>query len=231
MAVVGVREVHKGYTLGKMVVPALRGVSLDVGQGDFLCIVGPSGCGKTTLLNLVGCIDEPSSGTVLIDGEDVAKLSDDKRAELRLRKIGFIFQTFNLVPTLTALENVEFPLRLSKLPKVERRRRAEELLDAVGLSDQLLHRPDEMSGGQRQRVAVARALVNRPELVIADEPTANLDSENGDAVVSLMRDLNERRGTSFIFSTHNPEIRAFAKRTVVLRDGLVVAEEGGVRVP
>jgi putative ABC transport system ATP-binding protein len=220
MGSVRVEDVSKEYALGRTRVPALRGVSLAVEPGEFMAVAGPSGSGKSTLLNLIGCLDHPSAGRVLLDGQDVAALADDALSDLRARKIGFIFQTFNLIPVLTALENVEFPLLLQR-GRDGSRRRAERALAEVGLRDFMRHRPDELSGGQRQRVAVARALVTDPSLVLADEPTANLDSATGEAIVTLMLEINRRQGTTFIFSTHDPRVMAQAQRVVRLADGRV----------
>jgi putative ABC transport system ATP-binding protein len=219
----GVRaeDVTKEYALGRTLVPALRGVSLLVEPGEFLAIAGPSGSGKSTLLNLIGCLDQPSSGRILVGGRDVSALDDDRLSDLRARTIGFIFQTFNLVPVLSALENVEFPL-LFQGERGGSRGRARAALEAVGLKGVEDHRPDELSGGQRQRVAVARALVTRPRIVLADEPTANLDSVTGEAIIDLMLGINRREGTTFVFSTHDPKVMAHAHRVVRLADGLVV---------
>lgn len=221
MPLLKLEDVRRTYSLGKTQVHALRGVSFEVERGDFMSIVGPSGSGKTTLLNIIGCIDRPTSGKVYIDGDDVSHYPDPKEADMRLRTMGFVFQTFNLVPVLTVRENVEFPLLLAGVPKAERRKRAEHLVEAVGLTEFIHHKPDELSGGQRQRVAIARALVNRPELVIADEPTANLDSETGAMIIDLMKSLNQNQNVSFIFSTHNPEIVNYARRVIRLRDGSI----------
>ncbi len=221
MKTITLNEVHKDYALGKTTIRALRGVSLSIGAGDFAAVAGPSGCGKTTLLNIVGCIDHPTAGTVSLDGRELTNLSDAAEAALRLREIGFIFQSFNLIPVLTVEENVEFPAILAGTASRERRAYARKLLDAVGLQDYFRHRPDELSGGQRQRVAIARALINRPGLVIADEPTANLDSETGDRTLALMRALNREDGVTFLFSTHNPEILSYATRVIRLRDGRI----------
>jgi putative ABC transport system ATP-binding protein len=224
VASVRLEEVAKDYQLGRTCVPALRDVSLAVEPGEFMAVAGPSGSGKSTLLNLVGCLDQPTSGRVLIGGVDVATLRDDALSDLRGRTIGFIFQTFNLIPVLSALENVEFPL-LVRQARVERRRaraRAARALAEVGLAGFERHRPDELSGGQRQRVAVARALVTDPAIVLADEPTANLDSITGEAIVDLMLQINRRDGTTFIFSTHDPRVMAQAQRVVRLADGRVV---------
>jgi putative ABC transport system ATP-binding protein len=218
-------RISKDYPLGKTTIHALRGIDLFLDEGEFAAIAGPSGCGKTTLLNIVGCIDHPTGGTVHLRDREIQALSDSEEAGLRLREIGFIFQSFNLIPVLTVEENVAFPAVLAGTPKNERRKMTEHLLEAVGISEYAQHRPDELSGGQRQRVAVARALVNRPSLVIADEPTANLDSETGDRILDLMRTLNTRDKVTFLFSTHNPEILKYAGRTIRLRDGLIEKEE------
>jgi putative ABC transport system ATP-binding protein len=226
MSIVSVRNVSKDYMLGKTVVPALRDVSLEVEQGEFLSIAGPSGSGKTTLLNLVGCVDTPTSGTVLVNGQDTAKLAERALTDLRLRTIGFIFQSFNLVSVLSVFQNVEFPLLLQgALSKPERRGRVLDLLEAVGLGEHARHRPSELSGGQRQRVAIARALVTRPRLVLADEPTANLDSQTGANIIDLMREMNRRDGTTFVFSTHDPKVMSHANAIVRIADGRIAARE------
>jgi putative ABC transport system ATP-binding protein len=226
MSIVSVRNVSKDYMLGKTVVPALRDVSLEVEQGEFLSIAGPSGSGKTTLLNLVGCVDTPTSGTVLVNGQDTAKLAERALTDLRLRTIGFIFQSFNLVSVLSVFQNVEFPLLLQgTLSKPERRGRVLDLLEAVGLGEHARHRPSELSGGQRQRVAIARALVTRPRLVLADEPTANLDSQTGANIIDLMREMNRRDGTTFVFSTHDPKVMSHANAIVRIADGRIAARE------
>lgn len=230
MQLVTVEGVRKDYTLGKTTIHALRGVDFSVETGEFLSIVGPSGCGKTTLLNLIGCIDTPTAGRITFEGTDVAGLNDNEEADMRLHKIGFIFQSFNLIPVLTVTENVEFPMILTGTPKEQRRRRAEELLEAVELSEYATHKPDELSGGQRQRVAIARALVHNPRLVIADEPTANLDSETSRTVMSIMQRLNEREKVTFIFSTHNPLVIEYAHRIIELQDGLIRKVREGERV-
>jgi putative ABC transport system ATP-binding protein len=221
VSTVRVEDVTKEYDLGRTKVPALRGVSLAVEKGEFMAVAGPSGSGKSTLLNLIGCLDRPTSGRVVIGEQDVAVLGDDALSDLRARTIGFIFQTFNLIPVLSALENVEFPL-LFRGGSHGGRARALSALESVGLRDFARHRPDELSGGQRQRVAVARALVTDPSLVLADEPTANLDSQTGEAIIDLMLDMNRRVGTTFIFSTHDPKVMAHAQRVVRLADGRVV---------
>lgn len=230
MQLVTVEGVKKDYTLGKTTIHALRGLDFSVATGEFLSIVGPSGCGKTTLLNLIGCIDTPTAGRITFEGTDVAGLNDNEEADMRLHKIGFIFQSFNLIPVLTVMENVEFPMILTGTPKEQRKRRAAELLEAVELSEYADHKPDELSGGQRQRVAIARALVHKPRLVIADEPTANLDSETSRTVMSIMQRLNEREKVTFIFSTHNPLVIEYAHRIIELQDGLIKAVREGERV-
>jgi putative ABC transport system ATP-binding protein len=228
MTSVRVENVTKDYALGRTTVPALRGVSLSVEPGELITVAGPSGSGKSTLLNLVGCLDHPSSGRVLIGEQDVATLDDDAFSDLRAQKIGFIFQTFNLIPVLSALENVEFPLLVRRSAgrggKGSDRDRARQALAEVGLADYARHRPDELSGGQRQRVAIARALVSDPVIVLADEPTANLDSATGEAIIELMQQINRRDGTTFIFSTHDPKIMARAQRVVRLADGRIEHE-------
>jgi putative ABC transport system ATP-binding protein len=240
-AIVSVRDATKNYSLGNVVVPALRGVTLEVGAGDFLSIAGPSGSGKTTLLNLIGCVDTPSSGVVEVAGKDTSRLSERALTDLRLHTIGFIFQSFNLVSVLTLFQNVELPLLLQRqLSAPERAQRVMALLDKVGLREHAAHRPSELSGGQRQRVAIARALVTRPALVLADEPTANLDSVTGQHIIDLMKELNRTEGTTFIFSTHDQRVMSHANRVVRLADGKLAdaaelpgpppaGERGGIR--
>ena len=221
--IVSVKNAVKEYTLGKVVVPALRGVSLDVHEGEFLSIAGPSGSGKTTLLNLIGCVDTPTSGSVEVAGQDTSKLSERRLTSLRLHTIGFIFQSFNLVPVLSVFQNIELPLLLQgKLSTAERQSRVQGLLERVGLRDYGKHRPTELSGGQRQRVAIARALVTRPQLVLADEPTANLDSVTGENIIDVMKELNRTERTTFIFSTHDARVMAHASAVVRLADGKLV---------
>jgi len=215
---VAVRDVSKTYRLGKVTVTALDGVSLAVKAGEFLAVAGPSGSGKTTLLNLIGCLDTPTSGEVAIDGEAISGLSPGRRADLRARKLGFVFQTFNLIPVLTAWENVEYPLLLQRC-RGDVAARVRAALEHVGLADRARHRPPELSGGQQQRVAIARALVTEPALVLADEPTANLDSRTGHEIIELMRRLNRERGTTFVFSTHDPRIVNVADRVLEISDG------------
>ncbi|MFP4484396.1 MAG: ABC transporter ATP-binding protein [Spirochaetaceae bacterium] len=225
MAIVSVRDVHKTYMLGKTPVPALRGVSFEIGHGEFVSVVGPSGCGKTTLMNIIGCLDAPTDGLVLLDGRDMARFNDNEAAGVRLSKMGFIFQAFNLVPVLNVLENIELPMIMAGKAGHERRDRALDLVKAVGLEEHATHRPDELSGGQRQRVAIARALVNEPEIVIADEPTANLDSETSRMLLEQMLELNRTRNVTFLFATHDPEIMSYARRIIHLRDGVVTKDE------
>ena len=217
---VQLKGIQKAYTLGKTQVVALRGVDLEVEQGEFTVVTGPSGSGKTTLLNIIGCLDRASAGTYVLDGEDVSTRDFDDLAEVRNRKIGFIFQGFNLVPVLDVLENVEFPLSVRKdVPPAEAREKARALADAVGLGPYVHHRPDELSGGQRQRVAIARALVTEPRLVLADEPTANLDSETSEQILQLMLQLNRDAGVTFLFSTHDPRVVSHARRALQIQDG------------
>jgi len=222
MSLIEMKEVLKDYPLGKTIVKALRGINFTVERGDFLSVVGASGSGKTTMLNIIGCIDAPTSGTVKIDGNDITMLNDKELTKLRLYKIGFIFQTFNLIPVLNVRENVEFPLLLMKdLSKSEIRARAEKFIEAVGIKEFIKHRPAELSGGQRQRVAIARSLATNPDIVLADEPTANLDSETGESILELMKNLNEKEKTTFIFSTHDQRVLKYAKHIVRLTDGKI----------
>lgn len=220
--IVEAQEVVKIYPLGEKRVEALRGVSLAVEQGEFVVVVGPSGSGKSTLLHLIGAMDMPTRGNVYIDGMSLTEMSDGDRTHLRCHQIGFVFQMFNLMPTLTALENVEIPLRLAGVGRSMRRARAFEMLARVGVADQARHRPAQLSGGERQRVAIARALVNRPRLLLADEPTGNLDSATGQAIVDLFRQFNAE-GQTIVMVTHNMELVHHASRKIVLRDGEVVA--------
>jgi len=221
---VNVEAVSRKFPLDHSDVTALDRVSLCVSAGEFLAIAGPSGSGKSTLLNLIGCIDKPTSGRILIDGVDTSKLNPARMTELRRQRIGFVFQTFNLIPVFTAAENVEFPLLVQGLSASERRTRVAEALDEVGLSARAHHRPDLLSGGERQRVAVARAIVHRPALVLADEPTANLDTRNATQLIDLMRDLNHSLGLTFIFSTHDQRLLEHTPRIVRLTDGQVVSD-------
>lgn len=221
MSVIQLEDVTKIYKVGEVETPALRGLTLTIEEGEFTAIVGPSGSGKTTVLQMMGCLDRPTSGAVQVSGQDVTRLNDNQRADLRKGTIGFIFQFFALIPVLTAYENVELPLLLSGNGSKARKERVNELLEAVGLSHRANHRPDQLSGGEKQRVAVARALAVNPVLVLADEPTANLDTENGNQVMAIMERLNEETGTTFVFATHDPRVIPFARRVVKLRDGQV----------
>jgi len=224
--IVELMDVVKEFPLGKVTVRALRVVSLTIGKGEFVAIAGPSGSGKTTLLNQVGCVDTPTRGTVRIDGQSTSELAESDLTKLRLHKLGFIFQTFNLVPVLDLAQNVELPLLLKGgMTRGERDRRVREIVDQVGLTPQLGQRPNELSGGQRQRVAIARALVTGPSIVLADEPTANLDSGTGEQILDLMEDLNRDQGTTFIFSTHDSRVMAHARRLVSLVDGEIARDE------
>ncbi len=226
MDIIQVESATKIYKIGKVETRALDGVTLNIGAGEFTTLVGPSGSGKTTLLQLMGCLDKPNSGTVKINGQDVTRFSANQRADLRREKIGFIFQFFALVPVLSAYENVELPLLLNNMPAGERHKRVLEVLTAVGLADRIHHRPDQLSGGEQQRVAIARALGPRPILVLADEPTANLDTANGEQAMSIMQRLNQETGTAFVFATHDPRVMAFARRVVKLRDGRLIEDSG-----
>lgn len=219
MDVVQLENVTRVYKLGEVETNALNGVSLTIAEGEFTTLVGPSGSGKTTLLQLIGCLDRPTSGVVKINGQDVTRLSANQRADLRRETIGFIFQFFALVPVLSAYENVELPLLLNGVSAAERRQRVLGLLEAVGLAERRDNRPDQMSGGEQQRVAIARALSTRPRLVLADEPTANLDTTNGEQAMQIMQRLNQETGTAFIFATHDPRVVDFARRVVKMRDG------------
>lgn len=225
MPIVEVKGVSKIYHQGKIIFKALDNVSLSIGKGEFTALAGPSGSGKTTLLNLIGGLDLPDSGKVILDGHDYRKMSDGERADLRLESIGFVFQSYNLIPVLTAAENVEFILRLQKVNKPERLERVRAILDEVGLQGRHNSRPDELSGGQQQRVAVARAIVSNPSVVLADEPTANLDSKTGEKLLDLMKMMNEERQVTFIFATHDRMVMDFAERIISLHDGKVADDQ------
>jgi putative ABC transport system ATP-binding protein len=225
MEVTRVENATRIYKIGNVETQALRGVSISIENGEFTALVGPSGSGKTTLLQLIGCLDQPTSGKVFINGKDVTGLNRNQRADLRRGTIGFIFQFFALIPTLNAYENIEMPLLLDHQNPADRKARITELLAAVALSDRAHHRPDQLSGGEQQRVAIARALATRPTLVLADEPTANLDTKNGEQVMEIMTRLNKETGVTFVFATHDPRVIKYARRVVTLRDGLV-AENG-----
>ena len=219
------KGVSRTYRLDAVYVPALIGIDLVILPDRFTVIAGPSGSGKTTLLNLIGCIDRPDDGTIMVGGRAVQTLSDDALSDFRAQHLGFVFQNFNLLPVLTAFENVEYPLLLARVPQIKRRRRVEKLLAAVGLADFARHKPGQLSGGQRQRVAVARALVRRPQLVLADEPTANLDSKTGTEIIELMRRMQQEHHVSFVFSSHDPKVLAEADDAVHIQDGRIVSIE------
>lgn len=222
---VEVRDLHKSYKVGKVLFPALRGIDMKIEDGEFTAIAGPSGSGKTTLLNIIGCLDTPTKGQVLINNMDTSELSTKEKAALRKKKIGFVFQTFNLIPVLTAFENVELPLILLDMPAEEKKEKVINILKEVGLEEFVNRRPNEMSGGQQQRVAIARALVKDPSMVLADEPTANLDSTTATEILELMKGLNEKLKTTFIFSTHDFLVMDFASRLIKLRDGKIIGDE------
>jgi putative ABC transport system ATP-binding protein len=213
----------KVYKMGEMEVHALRGLSMQVGRGEVIAIMGPSGSGKSTLMNIIGCLDRPTGGEYLLDGESVAKLNDDQLATIRNRKVGFVFQSFNLLSRTTALANVELPMRYAGKKK-GRKDRARAALELVGLGDRIHHRPNELSGGQQQRVAIARALVNDPAIILADEPTGNLDTHSGEEIMKLLLSLNQERGTTLIIVTHDSDVAAQTQRVIHIRDGVVVED-------
>jgi len=225
MEVAKLTDVTRIYKIGEVETRALNGVSLTINDGEFTSLVGPSGSGKTTLLQLIGCLDQPTSGKVVIAGHDATNLNRNQRADLRKGTIGFVFQFFALIPTLTAFENVEMPLLLNGKTAAQRKQRVMELLEGVDMTARADHRPDQLSGGQQQRVAVARALATDPKLVLADEPTANLDTENGEQVMEIMKKLNDDTSTTFVFATHDPRVIKYASRVVTLQDGLIVKDE------
>jgi putative ABC transport system ATP-binding protein len=218
--VIEAKELTKVYQMGDIEVRALRGLSLEVAPGEVLAIMGPSGSGKSTLMNIIGCLDRPTSGEYILDGERVPDLNDDQLSSIRNRKVGFVFQSFNLLPRSSALVNVELPLRYAKKTK-NRVQRARAALEAVGLGDRIHHRPNELSGGEQQRVAMARALVNDPAIILADEPTGNLDTKSGDEIMEILLSLNKERGTTLVIVTHDPEIAAQTQRIVRILDGVV----------
>lgn len=227
--IVKMKQVTKEYPLGKLKVRALKGIDLEISRGEFTTIAGPSGSGKTTVLNLIGCVDVPSTGEVHIAGQLTSSLKDKELTNLRLHKLGFIFQSFNLVPVLDVFQNVELPLLLQgELDAPARAERVRAIVDRVGLIDQIKQRPNELSGGQRQRVAIARALVTNPAIVLADEPTANLDSVTGNTIIELMKELNATQKTTFIFSTHDPRVMRQASRVIRLVDGEIVRDDEGI---
>lgn len=227
-ALIEVRDVKKIYHLGTQTVKALAGVSLDIQKGEFAALMGPSGSGKSTLMNVLGCLDTPTKGQYRLNGPDVAQLTDAALAEIRNKEIGFVFQTFNLLPRYSALENVALPLIYAGMPKSERTKRGKEVLEMVGLGDRMNHNPNELSGGQRQRVAVARALVNRPSLILADEPTGNLDSKTSQEIMALFDEIHQA-GNTIVLVTHEEDIAQRAKRIIRLRDGLVESDQSTVQ--
>ncbi len=227
MAIIEAENVTKIYQVGEVETHALNGVSLDINEGEFAALVGPSGSGKTTMLQLMGCLDKPNSGIIRVNGQDVSQYKANKRAEIRREMIGFIFQFFALVPVLSAYENVELPLLLNNVSEKERKERVSFLLESVGLTDRAKHRPDQLSGGQQQRVAIARALAPDPIVVLADEPTANLDTENGTQAMDIMQKLNKETGTAFVFATHDPRVMAYASRVLKMQDGRLVDDGNG----
>jgi putative ABC transport system ATP-binding protein len=225
MSIVECTDIKKAYHQGRVEVPALNGVSLSIEKGGFVAIAGPSGSGKTTMLNIIGGLDLPDSGRAVVDGNALGEMNRSELATLRLQKIGFVFQAYNLIPVLSALENVEFVMLLQGVPAAERHERAKDILDEVGLEGTYDRRPAELSGGQQQRVAVARAIVSDPSIVLADEPTANLDSKNGKGLLEMMKEMNEKKKVTFIFSTHDPMVMEYARRLIYLRDGLVADDQ------
>jgi len=223
------RDVRKTYHLGEIDVPVLKGVTASIARGEMIALMGHSGSGKTTLMNILGCLDRPSSGEYYLDGEEISGMSNDERARVRNKKIGFVFQNFNLLPRTSALEQVMMPLEYTALdmPETKQRARATELLKLVGLGDRLDHEPSQLSGGQQQRIAIARALVNRPPVLLADEPTGNLDRATGERVLAILRELHAEAGTTSVIVTHDPDVAALAERRVHLRDGRIAQIEGG----
>ena len=225
MSIVDCMEVSKTYHQGRIEIHALKQVNLSIARGEFVAVAGPSGSGKTTLLNLVGGLDSIDAGSIVVDGNAFDQMSQSQLANLRLHKVGFVFQAYNLIPVLSAAENVEFVMLLQGIPAGERRRRAEKILDDVGLEGKYDRRPAELSGGQQQRVAVARAIVSNPSIVLADEPTANLDSKTGEGLLAMMTQMNEEKKVTFIFSTHDKMVMDYARRLVVIRDGRIVDDQ------
>ena len=219
------QNITKSYEMGTQVVHALRGVDMQINEGEFVAIMGPSGSGKSTLMNIIGCLDAPDSGTYTIDGTDVSHMTDDEQAKIRNKRIGFVFQQFNLLPRTTAVKQVALPLMYAGYGRAERLNRAKEALQAVGLGDRMDHRPDELSGGQQQRVAIARALATNPSIILADEPTGNLDTHSGEEIMQIFKSLHEEKGITLIMITHDPEIGEQAERVIWIRDGLIMGND------
>lgn len=222
---ISIRDVTKVYHMGAEEVYALRGVSLDIGGGELVAIMGPSGSGKSTLMNIIGCLDQPSSGTYILDGVEVSQLTDDELAAIRNRKLGFVFQQYNLLPRMAAIEQVQLPLLYAHITGAQRRSLAEEALRAVGLGERMTHKPTELSGGQQQRVSIARALVTNPALILADEPTGALDTHSSAEIMAIFQHLNQDRGLTVVFVTHEPDVAAFTRRTLHIRDGQITSDE------
>ena len=220
--IIKLENVWKIYTMGEIEVPALKGINLEVKRGEFLAVMGPSGSGKSTAMNMIGCLDVPTKGSIYLEEHDISKLSESDLAQIRGKKIGFIFQQFNLIPTLSALENVALPMIFQNMPKDERVKKATELLEMVGLGDRMNHKPNELSGGQQQRVAIARSLINDPEVILADEPTGNLDSESGHKVIDFLQDLHKKEKKTIVMVTHDGDVAKFAQRIEHLYDGKIV---------
>ena len=229
-SLIKITNIKRDFVLGSEIVYVLKGINLDIAKGEYVALMGPSGSGKSTLMNLLGCLDTPTSGEYILNGKDASKMSDDELADIRNREIGFVFQTFNLLPRTTALDNVALPMIYAGYSKSERRQRATEVLTQVNLSDRMDHQPNQLSGGQRQRVAIARALVNKPSIILADEPTGNLDSKTSVEIMNLFGEIHNN-GNTVILVTHEEDIAAYAKRIIRLRDGLIESDTDGVNAP